>query len=265
MPEILSQTELLHLACKSVSSTRSSSPGPSSSYSMTAPAVQAGALSPPPPTHYLRDKSRTKSTTETSLKLLRKRSEIYDRNRDRSRASPSNTNAPDGLLFQQDLFRPSHLEPSYINERTRLPDGVGSLPTSYPAVSPSKQWAFLDTDPMSSPPPMSIGKSSSAGEEDSPLLLKPTNSHSTDGDSPGDASQSLAPPHATNSVDSKPIAGSVHGGSRDREPGSVGAPAHCLSLNRFHRGRSTGSDSSISISVSSHASSSFLPHSLEQW
>jgi hypothetical protein len=264
MPEILSQAELLHLARKSVSSTRSSSPGPSSSYSMASPAVQVGALSPPPPTHYLRNKSRTEETSETSLKLLKKRSEIYDRNRDRSRALLSNTTAPDGLLFQQDLFRPSHLEPSYTRERTRLPDEVGSLPTSYPSSSPSKPW---ETDPMS-PPPTSIVKSSFAEERDNILLLRLANSHSTDGDSLGDVSQSLAAePHAANSGDShsKHNAGSIHGSFRDRESGSTGTPAHRLGLNRFRHGRSTGSDSSMSISVSSHASSSFLPPSLDLW
>ena len=256
------------MARKSASSTRSSSPGPSSSYPMTSPAVQTGALSPPPPAHYLRNKSRTEETSESSLKLLKKRSEIYDRNRDRWRAPLSNTNAPDGLLFQQDLFRPSHLEPSYTRERTRLPDGVGSLPTSYPSFSPLKQSAFLETDPMS-PPATSMTKSFFAGERDNLLLLRPTNSPSTDGDSPGDAPQSLAPtePYATNFADShpKPIAGSSHGSFRDRESGSTGAPAHSLGLNRFHRGRSTDSDYSISISVSSRASSSCLPPSLEPW
>jgi len=270
MPEILSPAELLRLTSESTPSTRSSSPGQQSSYSTQSPTGLAGALSPPPPAHYLRNKARSEENGDASLKLLKKRSEIYDRDRDRSRRSvvtrmPHSSSAPDGLLFQQDLFRPSHLEVNN-GDRTGLSYSARS-PLISPLASPSKQWAFLETDPMGSSR-NSIIRSPFARERDSLLLPRHRHSHSTEDSPLGQPSRLFVSmePHAAISVDSaqsnNPNPGSSRGNLRDRDMGSTSVDTYCHSLSQFHRARK-GSDSSMSISLSSRTSSSFFPPSLE--
>lgn len=266
MPEILPTAEITRITSKSTPSTRSSSPGPSSSYSTSSPAVHSGALSPPPPTHYLRNKSRSEDGSEKAIKLLRKRSEIYDRDRERSRRSVAirvspRRSAPDGLLFQQDhLFQSSYLEPSIVRGIIRAQDVISSSP---PMLSPnSRQWAFLDTDPMS-PAPASTTRPQFTREREGSLTNYTRSPLSNDG-SPNQPSRSLG-----GSVDSHSFHfhGSRRGSfpERDIVPTANAITPHRQSLDRFHHGRSAGSDSSISVSLSSHASSSAFAHSLDPW
>lgn len=268
MPEILPSADLSRLTGKSAPSTRSSSPGPSSSSYSASPAVQPGALSPPPPTHYLRNvKQRDQETTDKSLKLLRKRSEIYDRDRSRSRrstpprsppASGKNAN-PDGLLFQQDLFSPAHVESIVQSWATRMQDGVGSPSGSPLILSPSRQWAFLDTDPMTS---KKQHRPTRDREVSQPKGLVPHSVVASDS-SPSVPIRSLSSSLDSHSNNSLSRRGSLS--ERDLTPATAADTTlpHRLSLNRFHHGRNTGSESSISVSVSSHTSSSIFPPSLE--
>lgn len=258
MPEIISIAEISRLAAKSTPSTRSSSPGPSSSFTAS-PSVQPGALSPPPPNHYLRNKASVEDN-EKALKLLRKRSEIYDRDRDRVRRSgasrtPPRRSAPEGLLFQHDHFQSAHLESDSNTGITVLQDGVGS---TSPMLSSSRQWAFLGVDPMS-PPLTSTSKKHRIPKDG--IIPKSPRPHSANDGSPGEPFRSLS-----GSVDSHTSTSHSRRGSlpeRDLAQAAIAPMAHRPSFNRYHSGRHAGSDSSIS--VSSHASSSIFPPSLDPW
>jgi hypothetical protein len=140
MHEIAPLSELnRRTANKSTPPTRSPSPygGP------LLDTPQAGGLSPPPPSHYLRDKARTGGTQE-SIARLKKRSEIYERSR-RSRTPGSPSLSREELLAQQERQLSWASGSPLLNRSRAGSENLGDDSQTLDLTPLS----FLSTDPMS--------------------------------------------------------------------------------------------------------------------
>lgn len=108
--KIFPPAELNRLAERRRSSTHSSSPGTSVAGSS---AGIEGSLSPPPPSHYLRDRSKSHSVgPRDAVELLRKRSELYERARRSDKSATSSPRQEVSRLVDLPQSRSSSSNPS---------------------------------------------------------------------------------------------------------------------------------------------------------